>query len=242
MVNFQNLVAQTRMFLDEVSEKSWKETEVEREVNYSYQDFVSGVVTTYEDFYLAKNDYNLVNLQQEYGIADGLPSNILKIRRIETCYDTINNPTAYRKAVPIDITQVRDSMTNTGRGSLRFSYYYVYGFGSNIKIGTIPIPQQNSTNGLRLWHVDTVSNLILPADTINIPNPDRYGRGIALQASGVLLRKGQQEDANASRYLAEAEGLKEKMKEELMDRVADDQKVIIDSIGFNTDFGEPFIF
>jgi len=237
MVTFNDLIAKTRMYLDEVAAKSWTDTEVKREVNFAYQEFVSAVVNTFEDFYLSPTSFDLVNGQQEYGVSDGVPTNIFKIRRIEVNFDTASTPTGYGKAMPVNITQIRDSLATSNMGALRKALYYTYGFDASIKIGFIPVPTKDSTNGARIWTVQRVDNLVLVTDNVNIPYADRFATGISLIAAGTLLRKGQQEEIAAVRYIADGQSMKQQMTEELEDRVADETKVIIDSIGLDTDFG-----
>jgi hypothetical protein len=229
------------MFLDEVSEHSWYETEVLRNVNYAYHKFVTAAMTTFEDYYLDTVVFSLVNARQEYDVAtDGLPSDLFKIRRVELNYDIVNNPTYFRKAMPINITEVKDDLANTGRGSKSYPLYYSYGFGSDFKLGFLPIPEADAVNGGKLWYIYEVPNLVTATDIVKIPYAERYSDGIALIAAGTLLRKGQQEEAPARNYILEGEAMKDQMMQELEDRIADEGKVIMDSIGANLDFTDPY--
>ena len=226
------------MFLDEVSPKSWSDTEVQREVNYAYHALVTTVMTSYEDFYLTAPFFiNIVNGQQEYGTADGVPSDIFKVRRVEMNYSA-GTSIAYVKAAPIrDISAIRDSIMTSGSGSATLRpMYYVYGFGANFHIGIIPVPSKDATNGIKVWYSPTLSDLVQPTDAPNIPYPDRYATIIPLIAAANLLRKGQQEEVVAAKYLADAEEMKMKLMEELEDRISDDGRVILDSIGYDVDF------
>lgn len=237
MVTFNDAIAKTRMFLDEVSAKTWPDTEVKREVNFAYQEFVTAVVNAFEDFYLTPTAFSLVDALQEYGVSDGVPDDVYKIRRIELNYDTAQAANAFRKAMPINITQVRDSLSTSGLGAVSAPRYFTYGFETSMKLGFIPVPNVDSTNGAKLWYVQKIPNLVLITDTVNIPYADRYASGVALLAAGSLLRKGQQEELAAARYIADGQAMKSQMVEELEDRVADESKVIIDSLGMDTDFG-----
>jgi len=237
MKYFSDAIAQTRTFLDEVSEKSWMETEVKREVNASYHELVTAVMTTYEDFYLKNAYWNFVAGQQEYGPTDGVPSDIHKIRRIELNYDFAANPTYYRKAQPINIEQIRDAIASTPMGAPRVSFYYVYGFEDNIKLGFVPNPDKNSTTAGHIWYTPVVADMVLPTDKILIPYSDKYFRIISLTSAGYLLRKGQQEEVPAAKYISDTEIMKQNMMQELEDRISDSSKTIEDQIGMNTDFG-----
>lgn len=236
----RDIVARTRMFLDEVAEASWSEAEVLREDNFAYQKYVSSVVQAFEDFYLTTSVWNLVATQQEYGTTDGVPSDIYKVRRLELNYDSASNATAFRKSMPINITDVKDSIQNSNYGALYYPHYYVYGYEATMKFGLIPIPTKNSTGGAKLWYVQKIINLVLPTDEVKIPYAESFADGIALIAAGNLLRKGQQEEVAASRYIAEGKMLRDEMIEELEERIADEAKVISDSVGFDMDFTEPF--
>lgn len=236
---FQTLITKTRMFLDEVSEKSWLESEVMREVNYAYHSVVTAVMTTYEDFYMvAPITINIVNAQQEYGVSDGLPDDIFKVRRVELNYAADTNPLVYVKAAPIrDISAIRDSLTTSGTGSATLRpLYLVYGFGTNFTLTLIPVPSKDATNGIKLWYIPTIADLVNPTDVPNIPYVERYATIIPLIAAGNLLRKGQQEEVVAAKYLDDADKMKEDLMQELEDRISDDGRVILDSIGYDTDF------
>jgi len=236
---YSTLIAKTRMFLDEVSEKSWSETEVEREVNYGYHDVVTSVMTTYEDFYMTTPIFvGIINAQQEYGVTDGLPNNVFKLRRVEINYNTNTNPLVYVKGAPIrDISAIRDSIMTSGTGSATLRpLYYVYGFSANFHIGIIPVPMQDAPNGIKVWYIPTIADLVNPTDVPNIPYPERYSTIIPLIAAGNLLRKGQQEEVVAAKYLEDADKMKQDLMQELEDRISDDGRVILDSIGFDTDF------
>src|SRR3972149_7058353 len=128
MSTFNDMIAKTRMYLDEVSQKSWTDTEVKREVNFAYQEFVSAVVNTFEDFYLTPTNFDLVDDKQEYGSSDGVPSTIYKIRRIEVNYDVASSATNFKKATPVNLSQIRDRLGGSGVGASWSPAYYVYGF------------------------------------------------------------------------------------------------------------------
>jgi hypothetical protein len=236
--NFSQLIAKTRMFLDEVSPKSWSDTEVQREVNYAYHDVVTTVMTTYEDYYMTAPVFvNIIDAQQEYGVADGLPQNTFKLRRVEMNYAS-NTGKQYVKAAPIrDISAIRDSIMTSGTGSATLRpMYYVYGFSANFHIGIIPVPSKDAPNGIKVWYIPTQSDLVNPTDEPNIPYPERYATIIPLMAAGNLLRKGQQEEVVAAKYLDDADKMKQDLMQELEDRISDDGRVILDSIGYDTDF------
>lgn len=236
MIYLSGVIAQTRTYLDEVVEKSWTESEVIREINNGYGEVVTAVIEVFEDYYLRRTDFNLVANQQEYGNVDGVPDDIYKIKRIEYNSQVSSNPNAFYRATPTNINNFRSTIVNPALGVTSMPLYYTYGFSSDLHIGFIPIPKTNSTNGVRLWYIYEVPTLVNPTDPIYIPYSDRYASLISQYAAAVLLRKGQQEEAVAARYLQEFNESKADMMNELKMRNPDDSNVIMDSVGLNTDF------
>lgn len=238
---FSQAIAATRTYLDEVAPRSWTDYEVKREVNNAYGELVTATIEVFEDYYQRRIDFSLVALQQEYSIADGLPSDVYKIKRVEFNPNTAANAQAFYRASPVNINSFRSSIANQALGSTSFPFYYTYGFDSSFVIGFIPIPQVASPNGVRFWYIYRTPNLVNDGsnnvdDPINIPYADRYASLIPLYAAAVLLRKGQQEESVAAKYLQEFEEGKVEMMDELKQRNVDDSAVIQDAIGLNTDF------
>jgi len=240
MITNSILTAETRMLLDEVTAKSWFDAEVQREINFAYHEFVSAVITTYEDFYRTFTTFNFVANQQEYGSVDGVPTDVFKVRRVETNYDVAKAPNNFIKSLPVDITQIRDQLGSSNFGGIRNSLYYVFGFDSSFTIGFVPTPTIDSTGGVKFWYIKNIANLSLSTDPVSIPYSDRYAKGISLIAASMLLRKGQQEEGASERYMLEGQNMKGQMMEELEDRIADDSKIITDTLGMSLDFSEPF--
>lgn len=229
-------IAQTRTYLDEVSPKSWTDTEVIREVNNGYGELITAVIQVFEDFYQRRTDFSLIANQQEYKTTDGVPTDVYKIKRIEFNPQVATNPNSFYRASPTNINNFRSSIANQNLGSTSMPLYYTYGFGADMTIGFLPIPSVNSTGGVRLWYIYEVPMMVAPTDEVNIPYAERYASLIAQYAAAVLLRKGQQEEAVAKQYMAEFDEGKQQMMEELKQRNVDDAGVIMDSIGLNTDF------
>jgi hypothetical protein len=224
------------MYLDEVTQKSWTDAEVLREINFSYQSLATKVMTTYEDYYVTYIALNMIPNQQYYGATDGVPTDIFKVRRFELNYDVTSNPKGFLKAFPVNFSLIRDELSNAGVGAQRNPRYFVTGFGASFQIGLIPVPDLASTGGIRLWYTPIIPNVTAQTDTFNIPYPDRYSGIIALEAAANLLRKGQQEEAVAARYIAEADAMKDTMMQELEDRISDEGRMIEDTQMMNTDF------
>ena len=227
---FLNLKAQTRTYLDEATQDDWKDTEVEREVNVGYMKVYSSVVGVFEGYYSTRAQATSVDNTQEYS----LPTNIYKIRRVELNYNPDQENSVARRALPVSLDSILRDLGGSALGISvwRNPAYYLRG---DI-IGFLPIPTQGGASAITIWYIKEVSELSGDSDVINIPFPDRYYDAIALEAAGTLLRKGQQEEIVASRYLAEAEVRRTKMREELEDRISDDSKAVIDTLGSDVDF------
>lgn len=221
-----NLRTHCRQYLDEVSEADWSDVQINGEINYAYLEAYTAVIETYEDYY--KTDYtaNLVEDQQAYA----LPSDFLKMRRLEVKYDSDGN---YVKATPYNFDQIGVAYDSTTFSSLMRPIYELS--GSYIKL--LPLPSENVTSGLRMIYIAQETDLDSDTDTINIPFPDRYGKYIVKGACAELLRKGQQEETVANLYSQEFQVGLEKMKQELEVRYADGSKMIQDTAGGYNDFG-----
>lgn len=231
-----NLRDHVRMFLDEASAADWLDDQVDVEINNGYQEVVTAVMETYEDFYMTSTQINTVASQQEYGTSDSLPSDIFKIRRIEVNYDT-SASSNYNRAEYVRLDEIARDVGNTN-SLTAFSRpsYYVYGHGSNMKIGLIPIPSNGDSNAIKIWYIPFVADLTTSSDSVNIPYPDRYWKAIGWYAAGTLLSKGQQEEVAGNKYLGRFEQEMVKMRQQLEDRVADGNKRVVDTAMQDVDF------
>src|SRR3990167_3695207 len=226
-----NLRAQTRTYLDEATTADWTDPEIDREVNVRYLELYTAAVTVFEDYYSVKATTDTFADIEEYT----LPTDVYKIRRIEINYNASDSNSIPSRARPASMDSVLRDLGNSAQGITvyRNPSYYIRG---NI-FGIIPAPTRDGDEAITMWYVKQISELSAASDEIDIPFEDRYANLIALGASATLLRKGQQEEAVASQYLAEFANGIEKMQEELKDRIADDNyKSIIDTVGDDVDF------
>ena len=225
-----NLRGQVRQYLDEAVTADWTQTEVDREINHYYMSLYTAVCEVFESYYSTTENDDTEENVQEYS----LPSDFWKIQRVEINYDVDNANSTAKRALPISIDDVKRDLGNTNIGVAvhRAPAYYLRGD----YIGFLPIPDEDGTDAIKLWYVSIPDELSVASDTISIPFPDRYGGLISLGAAGTLLRKGQQEETAAARYLLEFEAGVLKMKQELEDRKADDVKGVTDTVGLDLDF------
>ena len=242
--DFDYARAQTRTYLDEATQADWKDAEIDREVNNGYHEVVSSVMTVYEDFYLTSVGFDTVANQQEYGTADGLPTNMFKLRRLEVNFTpaTENSMRVVAKPATLDDVNMPLGVSNPAITPFQRPTYYLIGGGStDYKVGFLPIPTSSgpdwaSNNNCKLWYIEEPEDLLLGGDLIKIPYPDRYAKLIARYAAGILLSKGQQEEKNATNYMVIYNTELNKMQEELEDRVSDGAKHVIDTAGEDIDF------
>lgn len=239
--NLTQLRKDTRLLLDEQTAADWSVAQVDSSINYAYHEIVTSVIEAFEDYYSKTDTLSTVDGQQEYDVeTDGLPTDFFKMRRVEINYDVSNSNSSPSRATAIGLDDVKKDLGNTSIGTLRAPSYYLIGRASNLKLGFIPVPNEDGTDAIKIWYVYLVSDLSETTDTPDIPYEDRYSRLIGYGAAADLLRKGQQEEVAAARYRAEFELGLEKMKQQLEDRRADGVKTITDTIGMDTDFSRQY--
>lgn len=242
-----DLRSQTRMYLDEMTTSDWTDAEVDVEINSGYQEVVTQVMDTYEDFYIITTNFDSVANQQEYTTVDGMPSDIFKIRRVEINYDVSEANSIPRRAGPVKMDEVLRDLGSSALGIsiYRNPAYFIYGTGTGangIRLGLIPEPTRDGTDAFKLWYIPFQADLSDSTDSPNIPYEDRYFKLISLLAAAQLLRKGQQEEVAARQYILDFEMGLEKMKRELEGRLDDDSKKIVDVMGMDIDFSHPGSF
>lgn len=225
-----------RVYLDEVNQADFLTSEVDRAINFSYHDLVSEVMEVYQEYYLTTTPTYLSTVanQQEYT----MDTSLLKIERVEINYKpSDSNSVAYR-AVPVKMNQIVDRVGNTSTSAGIYNPgYYIIGSQASQKIGFIPIPTEAGTNNISVWGIQAPSDLSASTDPILIPYPDRFCHLIEQKAAADLLRKGQQEEATATRYITEYMSEVLRMKTFLVERQSDGVNIIQDAeqdyVGFD---------
>ena len=236
-----NLRSVTRTTLDESAADDWTAAEVDFEINIAYHEVIAAVMDIFEQYYVIKASFNSVANQQEYGTADSVPTDIQKLERVEINYDPGTSGSVASRALPVEMEEITTNLASTVIGSTitGSAAYYLYGQGtgsSGIKIGFIPIPDETGTNAISIWYVQAQSDLSDSNTSVNIPYADNYFKIICKRAAARLLRKGQQEEAVAAKYLEESDVDLSKMKQQLEDRVSDGSKRVVDTVHQDVDF------
>lgn len=215
-----DVIYSTRVYLDEAAPQNFTAAEVLQAINSQYQALVTTAQTVWENYYITSTTTNTVANQQEYA----LPSTFFKTKRIEINYQPQVTNSTLQRALAIDTEGDPLNLGNTQlfNTALQGPTYYI----QNNNLGFVPIPTEAGpdTAGnptIKMWYIPYVVDMVDDTDNVNIPYADRYYQLIALGAAGLLLRKGQQQEAFATKYLANFESQLDKMKMELLDRQAD---------------------
>ena len=228
----ENIRDQVRSFLDEPIAADWTDAELNTLINQKYHEVYSSVINVYEEYATLKEaTTSVVADQQEYN----LPSDFLKMRRVEVYYDDDSDATP-KRALPIPLDQVRRDLANENIGVkiIQNPLYYLRGDC----IGLLPIPDETRSAGFRIWYYATVSDLSDNDSTIDLPYSDRDWMLIAYGATADALRFGQQEVGEADRFDEKYERGIKLMQESLEDRISEEYKGIVDVRNESLDFGE----
>lgn len=234
---FSELKTGIRAYLDESSQTDFLDTEVTRSCNYAYHDLISEIMEVWEEYYLTTTPKYVSTIanQQEYS----LDSSLIKVERVEINYkpsDSNSKPLRARAIRLGELFRYKED-TSVGGSSLFACGYYIIGTQSSQKIGFVPLPSEAGTNNVSIWGIVAPDDLSAAGDNVNIPYPDRFAQLIELRAAVDLLRKGQQAEPEAARYMTEYLAGVSRMKTFLKERQTDGPVTIIDAsfedIGFD---------
>lgn len=214
-----NLRTTTRMYLDEVSEADWTDDQINTQLNFRYLGVYSAVLEVFEDYYRKVVTSGTIANQGEYA----LPSDFFKMQRLEVKY---NASEEYRKVTYFDTQQMAQQIGTDYYGATHRPIYSL----SGDYIQLLPVPETSISSALRMYYIRELPELSADSDEIEIPFANRYANYISLAAAGDLLRKGQQEETAAARYIAEYELSLDQMKSQLENR-HDGVKSILDTEG-----------
>ena len=237
-----NVSSEVRTYLDESTAADFTDAEVTLSINRAYHDLIGRVIEVYDRWYETTTPYTyaIIANQQEYTIA----STLIKITRVEINYSPTTSGSVASRAVPLNEDEIRGNLANTSNvGSFFSAGYFLHGNIGAQKIGFVPVPTVADTTGqsISVWGIDLPSDLSAAGDNINIPYADRFVYLIALHAAAQLLRKGQQEETNAARYLEEYRVGVIELQTFLKDRQSDDGQYIVDSTLESIDFSTTLI-
>jgi len=156
--------------------KTVTRTEVKANLNRAYHKVANAVSSLGQDYYYREATADFVADQRLYG----LPSDIRKLERLEVSYDG----STYRKAIRIDRNAINDPTMVFSQDK---PHYAVVGNMFEI----FPTPTTNVTNGIKLWYLETLTDLSDNADEPKLPNiyqdlPIEYAAGKAKMRQGLI--------------------------------------------------------
>lgn len=231
-----DLQTEVRSYLDEATAADWLDSEVITSINRSYHDVCSFVMEVYEQYYETTTPftYALVANQQEYII----DSSLIKITRVEVNFNPTVSGSQASRLLSIKMDEIQRNLANTASTPSSFSSgYYIHGAIGSQTIGFVPIPTVGDTTGksISVWGIALPTDLTTGSN-VNIPYADRFSYLVSLKAAAQLLRKGQQEEAAASRYIAEYRQGVQDLMTFIKGRQSDGGEYIIDSTLDDIDF------
>ena len=236
-----NCQTTTRRYLDEAVQVDWTDTEVIMAVNEAYHDVVGYIIEVYENYYETINPftYAMVANQQEYPVDVSL----IKITRAEINYTPTSSNSMPIRAIAIKADELRLNLSNNSyTGNFMNAGYYFHGSIGTQTVGFVPIPVNSDTGSdksISIWGIGLPTDLVNPTDNVNIPYADRYYSLVCKKAAALLLRKGQQEETAAARYLQEYRIEISDAQTFIKERQIDGPWMITDAQGDSLDFGFP---
>lgn len=235
-MTYAEIIADIRTYLDEATASDWTATEVTRNITQAFHEVVAAAMEVFEDYYIVQYTTDTVASQQEYG----LPTDFLKMRRVEINYDTADSNSVAQRAFPVNIDQIRGRLDNSTIGPRISGNPMYFIIGDNI--GFLPVPQNTeTTDGIKIWYIrDATSPTVFTTNEPDIPYHNRFCPLISWRATANLLRKGQQESVEADKFDVKVENGIARMKQFLEDRIAEETKRVIDVSESSLDFGSPY--
>jgi len=131
---------------------------------------------------------DMVNGQQEYTF----PNDILKIKRIELSYDGTN----WYRAEQFDVNQ-RMEATDSASIKRNFDQSKPYVDFMDNSLMLYPIPQADSTGGIKIWYEKELDNLV--SDTDEPKFCKAYHKGLAYGAAKDYFEKYMEVGTNATK-------------------------------------------
>jgi hypothetical protein len=161
-------------FLTNTNSTTYSDADTLANLNAQHDVFVDDILQSMDDwdFQAETATASLVAGQQEYT----LPSDIIKLKRIEVSYDGTN----WYTATPMDINEKSDdtSTTSIANDFSTAKPYYDLMDGS---LFLYPIPSANVTAGLKIWYEKNVTALSGASDTPSILRS--FHKGLAYGAA-----------------------------------------------------------
>jgi len=189
--------------------KTVTRTEVKANLNRAYHKVANAIASMGQDFYYREATADLVANQSLYG----LPDDCRKLERLEVSYDG----STFRKAIRMDRNAINDP---TMVFSQDRPHYAVVGNMFEI----FPTPTANVTNGINLWYLESVVDMVNNSDEPSLPEiyadlPIEYAVAKAKQRQGLI--------DESREFMAEFMREIDRMESEFIERNEDDSSYVI---------------
>jgi hypothetical protein len=190
-------------FLTNTNTTTYSDADLDFNLNSQYDIFTAIIINSMDDWDF-QADYattNLVAGQQEYT----LPTDIIKIKRVEVSYDGTN----WYEANPMDINERTSANDATSVASDFSTASPMYDLMDS-SLFLYPIPSANSTGGLKIWYEKNVTPL---SSTSDIPVIIKsFHKGLCYGAAEDFFDK-YPTKGDANKMQVKKEGIIELMKE-----------------------------
>ena len=186
-------------------------TEVKANLNRGYQKVVNRIASLAQDYYVRLAKTNLVADQSLYG----LPSDYRRMIRVETAPEDADER---YKATRADTNSFDDPVDYYGDATN--PTYSIR--GNNIEIK--PTPENNITNGLWMYYVETVEDMSADDDEPNLP-PEFNDLPVEYATAKAKARLGLMDEAQL--HLAEFYRELEEMTNNLTNSNSDDPEQVV---------------
>lgn len=155
-------------FITDTDTVTFTDADLDASLNMYYDLFCTEILDSMDewDFQAEIATSDLVASQQEYV----LPTDILKIKRVEVTYDWSN----WYKAEPMDVNEVGHA-TDTTSISNHFIASEPYFDIMDTSLMLYPIPTANVTAGIKIWFEKLETQLSADTDEPNIARPFHKG-------------------------------------------------------------------
>lgn len=177
-----NLLSQIR-FLTNQNSTTLSDADCVRLMNIYFNRLVQSIVDVNEDFFADYQTFDLVASQREYT----LPTDCLKIKRLEVTYDGTN----WHKAEPILQHEAElpldDSNATVVDGDYSTSYPRYHVFDNSYFL--YPRPTANVTDGGKLWYIQRQTALAADSAESAVTIPIEFHYLIAEGASADVFRR-----------------------------------------------------
>lgn len=228
----------TRVLTDVLNDPSggtWTDAEINNWVNLAYLgDLVPAIENLHESYFETVGYLDITDDEQEIDISTihnssgvALSDSAKRIIRVECKFKSDDN---YQIALPVVKDEVRTRLKNDSVGVSVVrnpGYYLTGGLYTTSYLGLLPIPDEDVTNGVKMWFIPELSELSDDADEPHVPTG--YHRLLIIYAGAKCLQKGDPDNRQAKMLLDEYELRKHQMIQGIRPRIQQDVKRVVET-------------